>query len=141
MPAIVGKSAGEGLAYLCHGGDWLRGRACARPLRATYAIGVTEVGVQTFDYRGKVETSLPGQVVVLHPDEVHDGRAGAEDGFGYRIVYVEPACIADAVRAITGRPTPPPFVREPVAENATLARAVTDAFQSLLEPLALDALI
>ena len=47
----------------------------------TYAIGVTEAGVQTFDYRGRVERSTPGQVVVLHPDEVHDGRAGTEAGF------------------------------------------------------------
>ena len=29
-----------------------------------------------FDYRGRVERSLPGEVVVLHPDETHDGRAG-----------------------------------------------------------------
>ena len=81
----------------------------------TYAIGVTEAGVQTFDYRGRAERSAPGQVVVLHPDEVHDGRAGTEAGFGYRIVYVEPARIAAAVRAVRGRPAPLPFVREPVS--------------------------
>ena len=80
------------------------GRAFARHRHDTYAIGVTEVGVQAFDYRGRVERSRPGQVVVLHPDEPHDGRPGAEGGFGYRIVYVEPARIADAVRAISGPP-------------------------------------
>ena len=157
MAPILGRSAGEGLERSCGAGDWLRargpiggiellqawfgGRAYARHRHDTYAIGVTEVGVQTFDYRGKVESSRPGQVTVLHPDEMHDGRAGTEGGFGYRIVYVEPACIADAVRAITGRPTPLPFVREPVAYNPTLAGAVADAFRSPLEPLALDALV
>src|ERR1700737_1637113 len=116
MAASVGRSSGEGLEYLCHEGDWLRargpiggiellrawfgGRAYAKHRHATYAIGVTEVGVQTFDYRGKVETSLPGQVVVLHPDAAHDGRAGADGGVGYRQVYVDPSCIADAVPAI-----------------------------------------
>ena len=54
---------------------------------------LTEVGVQAFDYRGVAEVSTPGQVVVLHPDETHDGRAGTPDGFGYRIVYVAPARI------------------------------------------------
>src|SRR5262249_58113390 len=99
-------------------------------------------GVQTFDYRGRVESSRPGQVVVLHPDEAHDGRPGGEGGvFGYRIVYVEPACIADALRAITGRPTPLPFVREPVSRNTTLASAVAAAFRSPPEPLALDDLV
>jgi AraC-like DNA-binding protein len=120
---------------------WFSGPAYAKHRHDTYAIGVTEVGVQTFDYRGKVEISLPGQVQVLHPDEAHDGRAGAEGGFGYRLVYVEPACIAEAVTAIRGRPTALPFVREPVFDNPTLAGAVADAFRSPLEPLALDALV
>jgi hypothetical protein len=36
---------------------------------------VTERGVQGFDYRGRSDVSLPGEVVILHPDELHDGRA------------------------------------------------------------------
>jgi AraC-like DNA-binding protein len=117
------------------------GRAYARHRHDTYAIGVTETGIQMFDYRGRVERSAPGQVVVLHPDEMHDGRAGTDGGFGYRIVYVEPARIADAVRALTGRPASLPFVREPVSRNRTLAGAVAAAFRVDLEPLALDALV
>jgi AraC-like DNA-binding protein len=78
---------------------------------------------------------------VLHPDEAHDGRAGTEAGFGYRLVYVEPARIAAAVRAIRGRPAPLPFVRDSVSTNRVLARAVTAAFRTAPEPLALDALI
>lgn len=158
MAPILGRSAGEGLEHSCtQQGDWLRvrepigglellqaafgGRAYARHRHDTYAIGVTEFGVQTFDYRGKVENSLPGQVTVLHPDEMHDGRAGTSGGFGYRQVYVDPAAIADAVHAITGHPTALPFVREPVASNPTLAGAVADAFVWAPEPLALDALV
>jgi AraC-like DNA-binding protein len=116
-------------------------QAFSRHRHDTYAIGVTEVGVQVFDYRGHVERSLPGQVTVLHPDEAHDGRAGGEGGFGYRIVYVEPARIADAVRAILGRPAPLPFVREPVSRNPTLAGAVAAAFAAPPEPLAFDTLL
>jgi AraC-like DNA-binding protein len=120
---------------------WFAGRGFTRHRHDTYAIGVTEAGVQTFDYRGRVVRSTPGQVVVLHPDEMHDGRAGTEAGFGYRIVYVEPARIAAAVRTIRGRPAPLPFVREPVSNSRTLARGVTAAFRSAPEPLALDALV
>lgn len=157
MPPTVGVSAGEGLERSCAGSDWVwsrrpigglellrawfGGRAYARHRHDTYAIGVTESGVQMFDYRGRAERSRPGQVVVLHPDEAHDGRAGAAGGFGYRIVYVEPVRIASAVRALRGRPAPLPFVREPVSSNPTLARAVTAAFRSAPEPLALDALV
>jgi len=157
MARRVGRSAGEGLERSCGAGDWVRGRApvggvellrawfggraYARHRHDTYAIGVTEAGVQVFDYRGRVERSRPGQVVVLHPDEAHDGRAGGGDGFGYRIVYVEPARIAAAVRAIRGHAAPLPFVREPVSRSSTLARAVTAAFRVAPEPLALDALV
>src|SRR5713101_5283245 len=157
MARRLGRSARAGLERSCGARDWVlgrgpvggvellrawfRGRAFARHRHDTYAIGLTEAGVQMFDYRGRVECSTPGQVVVLHPDEAHDGRAGDEDGFGYRIVYVEPARIAAAVRAIRGRPGPLPFVREPVSSNPTLARAVTAAFRSAPEPLALDALV
>lgn len=157
MARRVGRSAGEGLERSCGAGDWVRGRApvggvellrawfggraYARHRHDTYAIGVTEAGVQVFDYRGRVERSTPGEVVVLHPDEAHDGRPGDEAGFGYRIVYVEPARIAAAARAIRGHAAPLPFVREPVSRSSTLARAVTAAFRVASEPLALDALV
>jgi AraC-like DNA-binding protein len=120
---------------------WFGGRAYARHRHDTYAIGVTEAGVQMFDYRGRVERALPGQVVVLHPDEAHDGRPGTEAGFGYRIAYVEPARIAAAVRVIRGRPEALPFVPAPVSENETLRRAVTAAFRCGGEPLAVDAVV
>ena len=120
---------------------WFGGRAYDRHRHDTYAISVTEAGVQTFDYRGRVERATPGEVVVLHPDEMHDGRPGTEAGFGYRIVYVEPTRIAAAVRAIRGRSVPLPFVRHPVSRNPTLAKAVTAAFRLAPESLALDALV
>ena len=120
---------------------WFAGEAYQKHRHDTYAIGVTDSGVQVFDYRGSVRASTPGQAVVLYPDEIHDGRAGTDDGFGYRILYVEPALLADAVRALRGRPYPLPFVSEPVSTNATLARAVDGAFRVPLESLAIDSLI
>src|SRR5256886_13435425 len=53
---------------------WFAGEAYQKHRHDTYAIGVTDSGVQVFDYRGAVHASTPGQVVVLYPDEVHDGR-------------------------------------------------------------------
>lgn len=152
-------SAGEGLERSCRepGRQWI---ASAGPLdgvelfrasfvgeryrkhrHATYAIGLTDFGLQVFDYRGAVHASAPGQVTVLYPDELHDGRAGGEAGFGYRIVYVEPVRLADAVRAVCGRPYPLPFLRDPVSGNVRLARAITEVFAAGLEPLAVDNLV
>ncbi len=120
---------------------WFAGRGYDTHRHDTYAIGVTDVGVQAFDYRGAVRTSLPGDVVVLHPDETHDGRAGTPEGFGYRIVYVAPARIQEAARALRRGACALPFVREPVTANTALASAIESAFRLDPEPLAVDGLI
>ena len=75
----------------------------------TYAVGVTTAGVQTFRYRGQRHICLPGQLHVLHPDELHDGAAATDEGFGYRIWYIAP----DARRR-GARRRPLPFVADPV---------------------------
>jgi AraC-like DNA-binding protein len=120
---------------------WFTGHGFDKHRHDTYAIGLTDVGVQAFDYRGAARLSTPGKVVVLHPDETHDGRAGTPDGFGYRILYVAPAHIREAVRAIGGRPCALPFVRDPVTVNEALASTIQAAFRLGPDPLAVDGLI
>lgn len=113
---------------------WFAGAAFARHRHDTYAIGITESGVQSFRYRGAVHSSVPGQAVVLHPDEPHDGYAGSDAGFGYRIIYLEPACVAAAVGAL-------PFLAQPVVRSPRLVRAIDMAFGMAREPLATEAAI
>jgi AraC-like DNA-binding protein len=153
------KASGVGLERLCSesSADWMRstdaengvecleawfqGSAYHKHRHDTYAICLTTSGVQAFDYRGAAEISTPGQVVVLHPDEIHDGRAGTEEGFGYRILYIEPALIFEAVQVICGRGCSLPFVRTPVVMSPKLSAAITSAFQGAREPLAIDSLV
>ena len=98
----------------------------------TYAVGFTLEGVQSFRYRGACERSLPGQVFVLHPDEVHDGRAGTQAGFHYKILYIEPRAIRDALE---DKACPLPFVRGAVSTNTRIATAIMPAFANLDAPL------
>jgi AraC-like DNA-binding protein len=159
MPLKHNTSAGEGLEQTCPTGGrdwiasagpvdgielfraWFAGAAYRKHRHDTYAVGLTDSGVQVFDYRGGANVSLPGQVAVLYPDEVHNGRAGTRDGFGYRIVYVDPARLTEAVAAVRGRVCPLPFLRDAVSTNARLARAIDEAFRTPLEPLAVDGLV
>jgi AraC-like ligand binding domain len=67
---------------------FFNGNAYAPHRHDTYAIGITMQGVQRFDYRGETRNALPGNIVILHPDEKHDGRAGSEGGFRYRTLYI-----------------------------------------------------
>lgn len=106
------------------------GQAFAPHRHDTYAIGITLDGVQVFDYRGATRHSLPGQMVVLHPDERHDGRAGSVDPFRYRTVYVEPALLQ---AALGGRPLP--FVAGGVSTDPALMRALAPLLEDLARPL------
>ena len=119
---------------------WFAGDAYQKHRHDAYAVCVTDCGVQVFEYRGSVHVSTPGQVTVLYPDEVHDGRAGTGEGFGYRLIYVEPSLLAEAVRVLRGRPAPLPFV-EPVSTNPRLSRVIDEGFRAPLESLAIDSLV
>lgn len=97
----------------------------------TYAIGVTLGGVQAFDYRGAARRSMSGQAFVLHPDELHDGRAASEAGYRYRILYLDPALIGAALG--DGRALP--FVRVPVSDDRRLLAVIGSALADLDLPL------
>lgn len=115
-------------------GDWLRrgrqsegidlieaffqGAAYGPHRHDSYAIGLTMAGVQSFRYRSSMRHSLSGQALVLHPDEVHDGQAGTEDGFHYRIAYLAPALLQQVLGG-----APLPFVDGGVSADRRLVRA------------------
>src|ERR671937_766546 len=120
---------------------WFQGPAYHKHRHDTYVICLTTSGVQAFYYRGASEISRPGQVVVLHPDEVHDGHAGTDAGFGYRQLYVDPALIFEAVQVLRGPGCALPFVRTPVVMNPKLSDAITGTFAGSREPLAMDSLV
>jgi len=128
-----------------HGVARLRARlqraAYATHRHDTYTVALTERGVQEFDYRGGVHRSLAGQVVLLHPDEPHNGRAGTDAGFGYRTLYVEPAPLLDALRVIDAQACALPFAPDPVLDDRELAQALAGAFSGALEPLRAQALV
>jgi AraC-like DNA-binding protein len=106
------------------------GAAFAPHRHDTYAIGITLKGVQTFDYRGSTRYSLPGQLVVLFPDELHDGRAGDNQTFRYRTAYIAPAQIQDA---LGGRALP--FIDGGVSSDPRLRRRVLALLRDYDRPL------
>ncbi|WP_105437330.1 AraC family transcriptional regulator [Neorhizobium sp. T25_13] len=106
----------------------------------TYAIGMTLSGVQTFQYRGAARASLPGNVIVLHPDEVHDGAAGTDAGLRYRMLYLPPERLIEAAGGSRGLP----FVPDPIIADAEFRQCLVEALDNLAaEPhdLLLDDLI
>ena len=103
------------------------GHAYDRHRHETYAIGVTEAGLQCFHYRGAAQASAPGRVIVIHPDEAHDGHAGAPGGLLIACSMPTPALIAEALGC--------PFVSEPVIDDPALRRVIADAFADFPDPI------
>jgi len=96
----------------------------------SYAIGITLSGVQSFGYRGTTLHSEADCAFVIHPDETHDGRAGTDEGYGYRIIYIAPRLIAEA---LPGRPLP--FCRDAVTRESQLHRAICGALENFDAPI------
>ncbi|MBF8726672.1 AraC family transcriptional regulator [Pseudomonas putida] len=96
----------------------------------TYSIGRTLAGVQSFHYKGTLCHGMPGNTLVLHPDELHDGMAGTEAGFRYRMAYIDPALIQ---AALGGQPLP--FVPGGLSSDPRLFHASEAFVQAVDHPL------
>jgi AraC-like DNA-binding protein len=100
----------------------------------TYVFALTLSGYQCFDYRGETRVSRPGELVVLHPDEKHDGRAGTDGGFHYRGISIDPAALQVAMGD-----RPLPFISGGVTSDARLIDTVAPLVSDMDVPLGEDA--
>jgi AraC-like DNA-binding protein len=100
----------------------------------SYAIGVTETGVQAFHCRGALHASTTGMIMAFNPDEAHDGHAGIPEGFTYRMLYLPPETVrAVLVDARDGRRADLPFARAPLIRDRVLAQGVQALHRALSE--------
>jgi AraC-like DNA-binding protein len=73
-----------------------------RHMHDAYAIGVTLRGIQRFRCAGAHHDSMPGNVIVIRPGEVHDGRSGSHGGYAYRMIYVRPDVLDSLLEGAPG---------------------------------------
>ncbi|MDH6264677.1 AraC-like DNA-binding protein [Rhizobium sp. SG_E_25_P2] len=150
----LARTESAGLERLCAEGDHIRRAPDAEALERievvmsrftyaahrhdSYALGLTISGAQTFFYRGERRLSLPGQWLALHPDELHDGQAGDDAGLRYRMLYLEPSRLYDALPE--GIMTLP-FLQQPVGDDPLVTRLLAGLLSGMedgIDPLALD---
>jgi len=65
-----------------------------RHFHDTYAFGLILKGVERCELRGARRFFEAGTVPMFNPGEVHDGGPATEAGWSYRMVYVDPALVA-----------------------------------------------
>ncbi len=95
------------------------------------AIGVTLAGRQQFSCKGALFTSMPGNVIVFNPGEVHDGRPGDAAGLRYAMLYIRPDQLYPLIDCASGRKDPAPRLPETMFQDAEL-RALVLAFSRLI---------
>lgn len=105
---------------------WFAGHGYEPHRHDTYSIGRTLTGVQSFNYHGALCHGMPGNTLVLHPDEVHDGMAGTDAGFRYRMAYIDPALIQ---QVLGGEPLP--YIEGGLSSDPRLYQAAEPFVQAI----------
>jgi len=86
-----------------------------------YALGVVETGIHAFWYRGAYFKAVPGSIVTCQPGEIHNGHAGSEDVWRYRMFYIAPEYIQQLCETYQTPLNTLPFLNRTVVEDADLA--------------------
>lgn len=104
-----------------------------------WLVGVTERGVQDFFCRGARQRSTAGRIILIEPDEAHDGQAGAPGGFAYRMLYLPQRWLRSGLAEVgRGEPGFATCLHDDPALGAAI-HAATAALFGLGERLATDA--
>ena len=99
-----------------------------------FGFGLIERGAQrSMSGRGVVEAGA-GDIITVNPGEVHDGAPLGADGRAWRMLYLDPAFIAETVcDAKEGKTHTCEFVR-PVLRSDALANAFRALYSALTVP-------
>lgn len=63
-----------------------------------FGIGTIDAGAQRFRYRGTHYVAPAESLIMMNPDELHTGESACEEGWRYRMVYIQP----ETMDALTG---------------------------------------
>lgn len=96
-----------------------------------FAIGVIESGADVFDYRGAERIAAAGDIMLINPLEVHTGHAMDENGWTFRIMYVDPELLRNVRQEITGKNSDIPFFSKTVVRDEATARRILRLHRAL----------
>src|SRR5215469_8590344 len=95
-----------------------------------FGMGLIAFGAQkSWSGVGAVNAEA-GNMIMVNPGEIHDGIPLGGKARGWRIIYFDPATMADLVREELSKPME---IARPVARDPLLARSFTRLFASLTD--------
>lgn len=58
-----------------------------------FGIGAIDFGAERFRYRGASHVAAAQSLVMMNPDELHTGQSLGEEGWRYRMIYIDPGML------------------------------------------------
>jgi AraC-like DNA-binding protein len=105
-----------------------------------YAIGASESGVETFQCRGGKHWATRGSVILVNPQDLHDGRAVGK-GYSYRMLYITPEVFKQTAREDCNSPrSAAPLFQLPMSRDESLAAEIRNFARRAEQHQALDSL-
>ncbi len=99
-----------------------------------YVFGVITGGVEGFHSGKARHFAMPGNLVIVHPGEVHDGYPAVEEGWAYRVLYLDPALMLRAAQENGFRPSDGlPNFRDTIIQDPALATLCAGVFAQLAD--------
>lgn len=74
-----------------------------RHTHETTTVALVDSGAASFAYRSQRFTATAGDAFVINPGEVHTGRPDTDQGYCYRVLYLDPAALAPLLADESGR--------------------------------------
>lgn len=100
-----------------------------------FGIGVILRGAQkSLSGRGIVEAEA-GDIITVNPGEVHDGMPIGENGRAWRILYFNPAVLADPIIDLTNGAADNAELSYPAMRDPVSAARLSSLFRAMTDPL------
>ena len=95
-----------------------------------YSIGVVQSGALSFKYRSPSDVVPAGNIMIIHPGEVHTGKCIGDQGCVYRMMYVKPEILEDGFSKLYAKPPQNLFFRSQKILDQDLAKTIFQVHRS-----------
>lgn len=103
----------------------------SRHVHEEYCIGVIDDGAQRFFRSGANHIAAQNCIILVNPEQVHDGHAATENGWKYRAIYPLPELMQSVQKELAPFATGTALFADPVVEDPTLAKQLRELFEVL----------
>lgn len=115
----------------------------ARHVHEGYCIGVIDKGAQQFFRSGANHIASRDCIILVNPDQVHDGHSATDYGWSYRAIYPLESMLESVLQEFVGSNKGTALFKEPVVsdrQTANLLRQLYTDLETCEDPIKKEAL-